>query len=245
MVCSTEGCDNTKLLARGLCGACYHRLRRSGSVLRQYVVNTGTCSVDGCGRKSFAKNLCAHHYEKALHPLNHAWRLIRSRYAGQIPVGWDRFDAFLADVGERPSPKHQLRRILVSQPYSAANIQWTAPTGTKPQNYTPEQQAAYGREWNLQRKFGLTGEEYAALLAQQNGVCAICQGQETHVHKSGKVKALAVDHDHETGRVRGLLWMNHNQGIGRFQNSPRLLRAAADYLERRASRLSCATPDAE
>jgi hypothetical protein len=240
MPCSTPECTNDKLLARGLCGPCYHRLRRSGSVLRQYVVNSGTCSVEGCGKPSFAKNLCQHHYARAQHPLNHSWRLLRSRSPGQYPPGWDRFETFLAEVGERPTPDSQLRRADPALPWGASNIRWVAPLRPGAQYYSPEKQATYGREWNLQKKFGLTSAEYDAMLAAQGGVCAICGGKETHVHKSGKLKDLAVDHDHETGQVRGLLCMNHNQGIGRFQNDPALLRAAADYLERHAApKLAC------
>ena len=240
MACTTDGCKGTKILARGLCGPCYHRLRRSGTVLRSYAVNSGVCSVDGCGKAAFSKNLCSHHYAKAQHPLNHAWRTIRSRYPVQMPPAWDRFDAFLADVGERPGPKHQLRRLMVSQPFSKENVQWVAPVGRKPQSVSPEQQAEYAREWSLQRKFGITGKEYDVMLAKQGGVCSVCKKAETHTHKSGKLKKLAVDHDHETGAVRGLLCFNCNQGIGRLKDDPELLRAAADYLERAA--LSCDAP---
>ena len=237
MVCSTEGCGGEKVLARGLCSACYNRMRRNGSVARVYSHNSGKCSVLGCGKSAFSKNLCAHHYEKSKHPLNHAWRILRSRYPGQFPVSWGRFDGFLADVGERPGPKHQLRRRNTSEPYSASNVQWVAPLRGNTGGYLPRVAAEYDRAWNLNRKYGLTVEAYATLLASQGGVCATCKGTETHVHKSGKVKDLAVDHDHATGRVRGLLCFNCNQGIGRLKDDPALLRACADYLER--SPLSC------
>lgn len=234
MVCSTEGCGSDKIFARGLCQKCYNRLRRRGTVVRAYVVNTGHCSVEGCGKPSFAKNLCAHHYEKAQHPLNHTWRIIRSRYPGEVPASWNRFAAFLADVGERPSPKHQLRRILASQPYSGSNIRWASPLGKNKTTYTPTAAASYDRAWNLRRKYGLTVERYGEILTGQGGVCACCRGVETHVHKSGKLKDLAVDHDHATGTVRGLLCFNCNSGIGRLKDDPALLRAAAAYLERYA-----------
>jgi hypothetical protein len=81
------------------------------------------------------------------------------------------------------------------------------------------------RQSHLQRTFGLTIEEYDEMLTAQGGACAICKG----VEKSGK--RLAVDHCHETGRVRGLLCTNCNNAIGGLQDNPTLLRAAADYLE--------------
>ena len=75
--------------------------------------------------------------------------------------------------------------------------------------------------------FGLTFEAYDALATQQEGRCAICRLSPTTDEK-----ALAVDHDHVTGVVRGLLCERCNLSIGKFHDSPALLRAAADYLER-------------
>ncbi len=69
------------------------------------------------------------------------------------------------------------------------------------------------------------------MCAAQKGLCAICGKPETLVVR-GKVRRLAVDHDHLTGRVRRLLCLGCNTGIGKFQHDPALLRAAADYLER-------------
>jgi len=73
------------------------------------------------------------------------------------------------------------------------------------------------------KKYGMTIPEYEALLLKQAGVCAICGGCD-------KAKRLAIDHDHETGAIRGLLCFDCNTGIGKFQGSPRLLGKAATYL---------------
>jgi hypothetical protein len=235
MPCSN--CGRAKVLARGLCRRCYQRGRLDGSLERRNVHNSGTCSVEGCDKPSFAKNLCPHHYEKAQHPLNHSWRLIRSRHPGQFPPSWAKFEAFLADVGERPSPSHQLRRINATQPYGASNVRWVEPVRPGQDHMSPEQRSVYQREWHLQRKFKITGEQYAALLKAQGGVCASCGGVETHRSKNGKLKDLAVDHDHETNEIRGLLCFNCNQAIGRFQDDPVLMRAAAAYIEARRPKL--------
>lgn len=232
MVCSTEGCGGEKILARGLCQPCYYRLRRNGSVERKYAVNTGVCSINGCGRAALARNLCTQHYRQAEHPMNHAWRLIRSRYPLEVPAAWERFEAFLADVGERPGPRYQLRRKLVSEPYSAGNVRWVAPAMGHKQSLTAEEQATYGREWMLWKKYKIRGKEFAEMLAAQGGVCAICGGVETHRYKSGKLKDMAVDHCHETGINRGILCQSCNTGVGLLQDDPALLRAAAAYLER-------------
>lgn len=86
------------------------------------------------------------------------------------------------------------------------------------------------KDYDRERKFGVTRLQYAEMFHRQNGVCAICFQAETATRK-GNVKALAVDHDHKTGRVRGLLCSDCNTGIGKLKDNPEVLRNAADYLE--------------
>jgi len=76
------------------------------------------------------------------------------------------------------------------------------------------------------KKFGLTPPEYESLLKRQNGVCDICKRPPNGTR-------LAVDHDHETGQVRGLLHKGCNLGIGNLNHNPEWLRSAATYLERK------------
>lgn len=85
------------------------------------------------------------------------------------------------------------------------------------------------RGYDLQRRFGITFDQYNEMLAKQNGGCLICGKPE----KSGR--PLSVDHDHKTGRVRGLLCSNHNTAIGLLGDDPILaLQAAAYLLEHKA-----------
>lgn len=81
---------------------------------------------------------------------------------------------------------------------------------------------------SYQRKhaYGVSDEEYQALLLAQRGVCAICG---TDQPGKGK-RSFSVDHDHKTGAVRGLLCSACNVGIGFFQDSVELLRKAAAYV---------------
>lgn len=67
----------------------------------------------------------------------------------------------------------------------------------------------YHRAWKLRRLYGLTMDDYATLVQQQDGICAICGQPETAKDRAGRVQ-LRVDHDHVTGRVRGLLCHNCN-----------------------------------
>jgi hypothetical protein len=62
----------------------------------------------------------------------------------------------------------------------------------------------------------------------QNGVCAICGSPPTGTRSHG---LLAIDHCHDTLKIRGLLCNNCNNGLGRFKDNPDSLRKAADYLE--------------
>ena len=93
--------------------------------------------------------------------------------------------------------------------------------------------AAVLRAYWRQRKTGCTQEQYDALYAAQDGKCALC-GDSTpgRFVGNGKAQDFCADHDHETGRIRGLLCGNCNAGIGHLQDNSTLLRKAADYLDR-------------
>lgn len=73
-------------------------------------------------------------------------------------------------------------------------------------------------------KYNITPDEYLRMVDEQRGRCAIC-------HELPSKRALAVDHDHETNKVRGLLCIKCNTGLGLFNNNIRLLAQALVYLE--------------
>lgn len=80
------------------------------------------------------------------------------------------------------------------------------------------------RARTLRFHYGMTPEEYDELFSAQNGVCAICQ----QLCRTGR--HLAVDHDHETDEVRGLLCAPCNTAIGLMEDDPERLIAAVKYL---------------
>ncbi len=89
-----------------------------------------------------------------------------------------------------------------------------------------------GRDYSLRSKYKITLEEYDKLLEKQNGVCALCKKEENAVEKYYKgIKRLAVDHCHDTNKIRGLLCSSCNIGIGNLKHDPELLRKAASYCE--------------
>lgn len=80
------------------------------------------------------------------------------------------------------------------------------------------------RHYHLVRRYGVSAAEVDAMVERQAGRCPICtQELDERSH---------VDHDHKTGRVRGVLCFNCNAGLGKYADSPEILVRAADYLLR-------------
>ncbi len=118
---------------------------------------------------------------------------------------------------------------LAEKPSSEFRNDWHRPTGLSGQ--------CRGCVANRDRmkRFDLDAEGYIALLEEQGHVCAICLNPEGAIDpRNGRLKALAVDHDHSTGTVRGLLCGNCNKGIGNLGDNPERLIAAAAYLMQRS-----------
>ena len=78
--------------------------------------------------------------------------------------------------------------------------------------HNPKKVQAHNRQHHLKRKFGLTLDQYDQMFESQNGVCGICGKPDI----TGKY--LYVDHNHETGKVRGLLCHRCNCGLGYFED---------------------------
>jgi len=87
------------------------------------------------------------------------------------------------------------------------------------------------KDGKLRASFGITLVEYNALLLSQGNKCAICNKPEVVLSKYGEVKALAVDHCHATGDVRGLLCQKCNQALGLFNDDIDTLISAINYLK--------------
>jgi len=81
--------------------------------------------------------------------------------------------------------------------------------------------------WHLKSKYGITLVDYQKMLDLQNGKCAICGSDKP----KGNYRHFAVDHNHTTGELRGLLCTQCNTGIGLLQDSPDLLLKAAEYIQ--------------
>jgi hypothetical protein len=91
------------------------------------------------------------------------------------------------------------------------------PRGTQTP-YTREQK----KDWELRRAYGISLEDFLSMVKEQQGLCLICQMQ----------KKLYVDHNHVTGKVRGLLCNTCNRGLGFFHEDEDLLNRAIAYIRR-------------
>lgn len=74
---------------------------------------------------------------------------------------------------------------------------------------SPERKKAWNQKHSLKKKYNMTVDQYNSMLKSQNGKCAICGNTSE--------RALAVDHNHETGKVRGLLCLQCNVHLGRLE----------------------------
>jgi Recombination endonuclease VII len=81
--------------------------------------------------------------------------------------------------------------------------------------------------WNRKRKYGITQEQYEAMVLQQKNCCALCEKLQT--------RTMNVDHDHATGKNRQLLCNWCNTFVGMFENNDPLIPRAVAYLERHGS----------
>ena len=224
--CSVHGCSNIAI-TKGWCDKHRKRFERHGHILDTRPAEWGS---------------------KASHPLYRTWeRMVRFHSVkGSVCKEWSNdFWKFVSEVGDRPDKEYVLIRKNNEEPYGSDNCRWKKCFVKK----TPEQQAyskEYMAEWfrkrrasdpefqfksSLKRHYGITLEDYYEMYENQNGVCAICKGNEITVDKrTKKVRRLSVDHCHDTGKIRGLLCTGCNTGIGCLQHSIQHLQSAIDYL---------------
>lgn len=213
MKCTFEGCGRPSK-TRGYCGAHYLRLRRSGELIMR------TEALASTGRK-------------ADNPLYTRWN--KAMAAGKLCERWADFWVFVEDVGDSNGCTKMLRRDL-TRPLGPDNFYWA-------EKLEGERKNAYYRNYykannsvrdGLYRKlYGIGLADYEAMSDAQGHVCAICGTPESRKVRAGTnedQRKLAIDHDHETGGVRGLLCGACNQTLGLMKDSVDRLQSAIDYL---------------
>ena len=95
----------------------------------------------------------------------------------------------------------------------------------------PEKFKRINRNNKLKNQYGLTIEDVEIILKNQGYKCAIC-GEELFLFGSSNKLTAHVDHNHETGEVRGLLCDKCNRGLGYFRDNPEYLLSAISYLKK-------------
>jgi hypothetical protein len=214
------------------------------------------CRVINCNTQSIAKGLCDKHYRRLLahgdvnaerpddwgkrekHPAYRTWCGLRRYHLSEIPVKWkEDFWKFVADVPQKPE-KSKAFRPNKFENWSSSNFYW------KECRSLSKDKKLYHRDWHkksrdanfeyyknkdLQKNYGVSYKWYKQTLEKQNNVCAICECVETAKIR-GKSLSLAVDHCHDTGKVRGLLCRACNTAIGSFKHDLSVLEKAILYL---------------
>lgn len=246
--CGKEG----KLVAKGLCNACYQRLQKNGTLeYKPKRVSPLHCKLEGCDKPVVARGYCEYHYrndltlgtpinnfgygERSTHPLYGIWQWQVRVKEGRVEE-WNDFWAFVNDVGERPSERHTARRYAPEMPWGPSNFYWIERVASS------EDRTAYVREWrkknllrskghSLKKHYGISFEEYMEMYEAQHGKCAICGSTKpSFCSETGRSQTLVVDHCHASEKVRGLLCSSCNKGLGHFFDKPELLQKAIEYL---------------
>jgi hypothetical protein len=144
------------------------------------------------------------------------------------------FWLFVKEMPEKPE-KAKIHRISIKKPWSKDNVYWKESeySSEKSKEYQRRFRKAnplYGKDSYLKKTYGVDLNWYNAQFEKQNHVCAICNEPETAIIHGKKI-SLAVDHCHNTGKVRGLLCRACNNAIGAFKHDKYIIQQAIKYLE--------------
>lgn len=175
-----------------------------------------TCSFEGCDKRVFGHGLCQGHARqrrlgqelRSLRPPRptaaegYHWCSRCKQFRPEEDFGWDK-------------TRQQWKRVCLD----------CAKDGQKAYADRNREKVSLGRQLS---KWGITRDQYQSLVQAQGGRCAICGSTETRDKRNGRWN---VDHDHATGRIRGLLCALCNRGLGQLRDDPDLLRAALAYLD--------------
>ena len=131
----------------------------------------------------------------------------------------------------------KIRSDFYSDSSSRRGISSTCKLCLTAQSKTPEQRK-YKRAYHVFRTYGITIAELESILEKQNGGCAICGKELTAYCESGRRKSIPhVDHDHATGRIRGILCYPCNVAIGLLSDNSNVIEKAASYIRNHAENI--------
>lgn len=172
------------------------------------------CSVENCKRPHYGRGFCNMHYSRWRRwgdPLNHG-----NRNVPRLPCSIEGCDTISASWGWCEKHLHRWKR-------------WGDPLARPEHGRRDYRRPVPGQKRSqldimLWANYRITEKDYLDLLRQQDGVCAICGSYPTPRRR------LVVDHDHESGAVRGLLCPSCNAGVGMLKDDVAVLQSAISYL---------------
>lgn len=171
------------------------------------------CKVESCHQKVICKGFCATHYER-----DRLGRPIESPIRGR--------DYELRDDGTKYCGGCRAYKLAVD--FGRDVSKPDALASRCRQCHVPQR-----REQGLWSRYGITGEAYDRLLADQHGKCALCRRAEsTPSGKTGNLRPLSVDHNHRTGKIRGLLCHKCNIVLGLIDEDLNLAQEIISYLRK-------------
>lgn len=190
------------------CRACTAEYKKEYQKKRKLDMASKFCSVEGCSNSLKAKGMCNVHYK-------------RMKIHGSL------------ENPERITPPDPAyKNCSICKELKSTATEYYAKVDRP--GYTHARcKKCYRKDATrnmLRRNYNLTLDEYSEMLENQNGVCKICLQPENKI-SNGKVIALAVDHDHQTGENRGLLCNRCNRMIGFAEDKTEILENAISYLE--------------
>ena len=127
----------------------------------------------------------------------------------------------------RGNPIEQSLYVDVNRPCICCGEIFTRNVNTKQAPYTKFCSRKCMYKLRRLKSYGITFAELNERIKEQNESCAICKIPFNKLDPH----SINIDHDHRTGKVRGILCLNCNQGLGQFKDNSTNLRIAAEYLE--------------
>lgn len=171
---------------------------------------------------------------------HYSWKNLKFRDKINMDEKWMNFENYYSDVGVKPSDRHRMHRIDKTGKWGPDNWEWRE--DLLPEKYKTHDSKEYLKEWRKANptyhrerryriKYGVSLAEYEEMSKVQGGRCETC-GKHESQSQQGTVRQLAVDHNHKTGKVRGLLCNNCNAAIGYVQESLEIIESIAAYLRK-------------
>jgi Recombination endonuclease VII len=164
------------------------------------------CTVDGCEKPQFAAKWCSAHYS-------------RVRRYGDLDANHDPRQEPVCTVDECDASTYRSGRGLCKKHYLA----WYREA--HPNQTPPDARRIISRR-HILKQYGLTLDDYDLMVIEQGGRCAVCRAGTPGRGKPN----WNVDHDHETGAVRGLLCHNCNMALGMLGDNVDVAKALVGYL---------------